>query len=366
MALGRPIGESTDLALFAVGWKLCVRDLSVGLSSEVAESVQRVLVTHGVDAAFVLRDNLVNYKKVLLGIFRDAGVIHRDLRRLATFFREPPTSCEDAAFLRSSRHRELCDALSTTAGALAGVHDARRFCKAICCVPRHPDAPRSMFRPFGQPLAHYRCAGLLSEPLPGSMKGWRLLREACDAFRHQSVSECLETGLASGAQDLAAVPPAQGRFDEVLSALNELGLPADANHFVRCVVIARGGAKALQIRAETLRLVETLRVLLRVCTSTEEAISRVASAGASTEAEHTARAAELKDPAPTSDGTMPRGKTRGHPAVASLVLAKKHAFTLRGLRASVASTLHWLTQIAEGNPDGRIVSRLPLTLCLPR
>ena len=73
--------DSTDLALFAVGWKLLIRDLSVGLSSEDAETVERVLVAHGVTGAFVLRDNLVNYKKVLLGIFRDAGIVHRDLRR---------------------------------------------------------------------------------------------------------------------------------------------------------------------------------------------------------------------------------------------------------------------------------------------
>ena len=185
--------DSVDLALFAVGWELLVRDLRLGLTPDDVEAVEAVLAAHGVNEAFVLRDNLVNYKKVLLGIYRNNVALVHDLRRLATFFREPPaamaekgesepgeetvpsataavrTESDQAAesgrgFIRPSRYRELSDALCSTAGAVGGLLDGRRFTKALCCVPRHPDAMRSAgSRSFGQPCAHLRCADLLAE-----------------------------------------------------------------------------------------------------------------------------------------------------------------------------------------------------------
>ena len=45
----------------------------------------------------------------------------------------------------------------------------------------------------------------------------------------------------------------------------------------------------------------------------------------------------------------------GHPAIKSWVLARRQACILRGLRASVSSTLHWLVKITEGNPQGRVM-----------
>lgn len=183
--------DSVDLANFAVGWDYVLSDLRRGLTCEQARTVEAALTANGVPEAFVLRNNLVAYKKVLVGIMRGGVMLTHELRRLATFFREPPATIAPEApttgssvgrgFFRPSRHRELCDALGTITGLVAGVYDARRFGKAVCCVPRHPgvtDRSEATRTEYGQPANHYRVAGLLSEPLPAAFKAWRLLEEA--------------------------------------------------------------------------------------------------------------------------------------------------------------------------------------------
>ena len=332
--------DSLDLALFAVGWKLLLRDLSFGLPPERSRAVELALEAAGVHDAFVLRDNMVGFKKVLLGIFRSNLALTHDLRRLATFFREPPATfseepatCGSRAFFRPSRYRELCDALCTTEGALGGVVDARRYCKAICCVPRHPDAPRSCPRPFGQPFAHYRCAGLLSEPLPEAMKGWRLLQDACSALcvgdepaaqpnqipssptaadptPPQPATRCLRDVLTAAAHDLRALPaePDSG-FGALLEAVRALGLSPEEERYTRCVIIARGGAKALAVSAEAARLAAALRVMLGVCIAAEAAVAAAGGAEAPRAqwaSELQRRADDEQDAAP-SDGIPPDG-----------------------------------------------------------
>ena len=191
--------DTVDLAAFPVGWAWLVRDLQLGLSEASAAAVEAFLDDVGLRSAFVVRDNLVNYKKVLLGIYRSSVCLSHDLRRLVTFFRAPPSTFADGetgeaaaaggdgrAFFRPSVHRQLSDALSATDGAVGCLLDGRRFTKAVCCVPRHPDAHYpargvAPVRVFGQPAAHCRIAGLLSEPLPGALKCWRLLVQAREA-----------------------------------------------------------------------------------------------------------------------------------------------------------------------------------------
>jgi hypothetical protein len=81
--------DTVDLALFAVGWRWLVHDLRLGLGDEASAGVEAALAEAGVHAAFGVRDNLVSYKKVLLGIYRSGVCLSHDLRRLATFFRMP-------------------------------------------------------------------------------------------------------------------------------------------------------------------------------------------------------------------------------------------------------------------------------------
>ena len=45
-------------------------------------------------------------------------------------------------FVNIARHREICVAHMTCKGAAHAVYDARVVAKQICCIPRHPSAPR--------------------------------------------------------------------------------------------------------------------------------------------------------------------------------------------------------------------------------
>ena len=478
--------DSLDLALFAVGWEPLLRDLRLGLGPRVSSTVEAALVGAGVRDAFVLRNNLVAYKKVLLGIYKSNLALAHDLRRLATFFREPPATFADCdegggdggggggggdgrsgdgssdgggtdgggsrdgggadggrnngrggdgdlssrAFFRPSRYRQLSDALCKTEGAVGGVLDGRRFTKAICCVPRHPDAPRSSARPYGQPFAHYRCAGLLSEPLPGALKCWRLLREASAAFGDgassgdesagESFGRRVQAVLAASEAAILALPvEAHSGWEPLLVRLSEelvwAGTCSQAElWFVRCVLIARGGAKALAVSAEALRLAALMRAVLDACVKCEAILleadgaivprttwasdlqrradaTPAASAAAASPAAAVAQATTIAAPpvpaAPAapllgdggdgvgsggregggglsdggggsgfSDGGGGGGSGRlGHPQIRGWVFARKSVCTLDGLRASLSSTLHWLTMIAMHNPDAKVL-----------
>ena len=148
--------------------------------------------------------------------------------------------------------------------------------------------------------------------------------------------------------------------------------------------------------AESRRLSDAMRVLLRACTACESA---VASAGAgepeaawasqlqrrSDDASRSAHAHDASgsnglerestsDDAPTrgddastrgDDASTPDDDTpttapqvstwtrRGHPAIRAWVVARKHVCTLAGVRAAVASTVHWLDTITDGNHEKR-------------
>ena len=221
--------DAIDLAYFGTGWDLVERDLRTGLLPDELGAVLAVLAQAGVHDAFVARDNLVNFKKVTLGIYHGAAMLGTDLRRMACFFRGPPATlpatdatpeaapvaataaATEAAsevtteaapsrgFARTSRHSELCDALCETSGALGVVLDVRRLSKAACCVPRHPAGARG---------------GLLAEPLPHALKAWALLQEA-RAFLSRSaavdaaIADALSARLAAVARTVATLAAAE-------------------------------------------------------------------------------------------------------------------------------------------------------------
>ena len=84
--------DAIDLAYFGTGWDLVERDLKTGLPPDQLAAVTAVLQQVGVHDAFVARDNLVNFKKVTLGIYHGAAMLGTDLRRMACFFRGPPAT----------------------------------------------------------------------------------------------------------------------------------------------------------------------------------------------------------------------------------------------------------------------------------
>jgi hypothetical protein len=133
--------DTVELALFAVGWRHLQRDLRLVLTPEALAATEAVLAVHHVRKATVCRENLVNYKKVLLGLYQSAVTLSHDLRQLATFFREPPAeyaarNARDGGlgFQRPERYCSLSDALCTAEGAAAGVLDGRKFIKGARCA----------------------------------------------------------------------------------------------------------------------------------------------------------------------------------------------------------------------------------------
>ena len=285
--------DSLELALFAVGWDALLRDLRIALPPDAFKSAEAVLSAHSLRNAMVCRDNLVHYKKALLGLHQSSQNTSRDLRRLATFYREPPAEYVDRnrrdggrGLQRPEPYCTLSDALCTTEGVSGGMLDGRLYIKAVCCLTRHPDAPptaawqsKEQARPqYGQPLNHVRCAGLLSEALPGALRGWRLLREARHALRHSQVcarlDECM-TRAAARLEELGSDEVPSG-WPVLLAALQRLNLPAGCFWWVRCVLIARGGAKALAIVARASWLSTVLRTLLEALVECEGMVREAA------------------------------------------------------------------------------------------
>ena len=391
--------DSLELALFAVGWDALLRDLRIALPPDAFKSAEAVLSAHSLRNAMVCRDNLVHYKKALLGLHQSSQNTSRDLRRLATFYREPPAEYVDRnrrdggrGLQRPEPYCTLSDALCTTEGVSGGMLDGRLYIKAVCCLTRHPDAPptaawqsKEQARPqYGQPLNHVRCAGLLSEALPGALRGWRLLREARHALRHSQVcarlDECM-TRAAARLEELGSDEVPSG-WPVLLAALQRLNLPAGCFWWVRCVLIARGGAKALAIVARASWLSTVLRTLLEALVecegmvreaageaageaaagaagTVEGATSEVvddAAAGASHEASEEASneaAAKVAVDAPPLPVEAPLEAIAA--AVRMGVLGRKHACVLSGLRRSLELVVHWLGIIADGNGEGRIL-----------
>ncbi|EOD23833.1 hypothetical protein EMIHUDRAFT_239085 [Emiliania huxleyi CCMP1516] len=276
--------DSVNLALFAVGWDHLLRDLRLGLPTHTAHAVVGKLVADGVRSAFALRNNLVHFKKIILGIHQTNILLVHDCRRLSTFFRR--------GYIRSSRYRALSDALCETEGALGALLDARRFTKAPC--------------------SHSRCAGVLALALPGSMKGYRLLQEAVtEAVQAEQLGRELEAHLGACTARMAALQAAQ-RGDSGFAALvdtlsSELRLSPASAWFVRCALIARGGAKALVVAEEARKLTAAMCCLLEACTK------------------------------------------------CAATLADGHERRLHGLSRCLESLVHWLAVISEGNAEGRVL-----------
>ena len=76
-------------------------DLRRILPPDVAARAAEVLRQRGLDDAFTVRRELVNYKKACLNIYRAAAQLDRDLRQLATFFRGQDDDERDGFFVHS-------------------------------------------------------------------------------------------------------------------------------------------------------------------------------------------------------------------------------------------------------------------------
>jgi hypothetical protein len=153
---------------FAQGsFSLVEADLRATLPADLAVAVTEALVTEGLAEAFDLRKNLVSLKKVLLHCWHAADPLEHELRRMATFWRDDMNF--ENGFVQVDRYREVCVAHMRCKGASHAAYDGRVLTKQICCVPRHPDAPRP--------------ARLKEMPKSLTTRSW--LRQARDALRRR-------------------------------------------------------------------------------------------------------------------------------------------------------------------------------------
>ena len=109
-------------------------------------------------------------------------------------------------------------------------------------MPRHPDAPRAdRDNAFGQPSAHRRMAGLLSESLPGSLKCWRVLTQTLALTLAPTLALALALTLTLTRRVLTQISQESSRRESALgsrlrqivaegaAAVESAALPADGD-----------------------------------------------------------------------------------------------------------------------------------------
>ena len=227
-----------------------------------------ILRVVGIDDAFVVRRELVNYKKTCLNIQRCATQLDRDLRQLVTFFKgsddERIDIDDERIYVHSDRHTALCDALGQCKGALGVMSDLRQFVKTVCCVSRHPaKATPEYLAGLPRSLKHLRkyvrCAG----DTVASQRGHTTVDEVHEADGDDDGAD-LHRGEESGAAHLA----------RAMDGFAHLGWPPRIVSFVRKSLVAKGAVKALWMHSELirgLRHLETYLRLLRGCVTELEA-----------------------------------------------------------------------------------------------
>ena len=247
-------------------FSLIEADLRATLPADLAAAVTDALVREGLAEAFDLRKNLVSLKKVLLHCWHAADPLEHELRRMATFWRDDMSF--ENGFVDVARYREVCVAHMRCKGASHAAYDGRVLTKQICCVPRHPDAPRP--------------ARL--ERMPASLTTRSWLRQARDALRAagdddgddddgdddgddtgdagddiiNTEDDSINTG--DDVVEEGTKTPARAALDAFLAGVARrvrddifLIFPKHVAALLERVLIARGGAKALAIRNETER-----------------------------------------------------------------------------------------------------------------
>ena len=225
--------------------------------------------------AFDLRRNVVNLKKVLLHSWHTSEPTEKELRRMSTFWRGDMSWAN--GFVDVTRHREVCVAHMRCKGAAHAVFDGRVMTKAICCVPRHPDLerpgklaglPRTLTTHSWLDQALRTLSEMTNEKSPsphwspqGADPG------AVDTFVDAMASASMDAESAEKilrgtgcAADVKTEPSdVRRQLDAFLADATSAphgplhDWPAHIVGYVELVMVARGGAKALSVRAETER-----------------------------------------------------------------------------------------------------------------
>ena len=260
--------SADNIHAFAQGSiSLVEADLWAGL--EDPSGALEACASHALSHAFALRRELVNFKKIVLHTFVDTVAQEKHLRQLCSWFfadhaspssssgtctdadnhvagesgsKMAPSSCrgtctdaenhvagesgtktEEEAFVHSARYIAVCEAKAHTSSARMALNDVRDCTKALCALPRHPSVawPTKL-------SALPATDGLAVAKLLGAT------RSAC-------------VGETTGCKPNDNTPSSRA-LSALLESAASAGLTADEVDFLRCVLIARGAAKALGLR----------------------------------------------------------------------------------------------------------------------
>ncbi|CAK0819958.1 unnamed protein product [Prorocentrum cordatum] len=154
-ALARPSGRaSAEVQLAEVQPAAASTAPTPGLPRTVLD----LLGTLAVREAFRVREELVNYKKVLLHVHQRGLDVERRLAQLASFFHEERERCDGGFSRPSERRAKITDARMECKGRCEATYDARLLGKALCGLPRHPSSAAGAARLAALLAARRGCA----------------------------------------------------------------------------------------------------------------------------------------------------------------------------------------------------------------
>ena len=262
----------STVTTFAQGSITLVRaDLAAALEPDAA--ARALGLCDSVKTAFALRRELCNLKKVALHLYHDACDHETSLKQLASYFYADEQNSDGgaacahksahqrglcaggdaaaeegmAAFTPSERYKSICRALSYCRGARAALHDARQLLKAICSLPRHPD---NAWGPIETSLS-----------APQQLSVYKLLgRRRPNSTNHHAADD--DDDKAAPAASAPTASPTAALLDSLLARAAAADVPAEEVQLLRCVLIARGGAKAVAMRHATQLLAASLDVAI--------------------------------------------------------------------------------------------------------
>ena len=215
---------------------LAEADLHRDLPDDAAAVLACLEQHHKISAAFGVRRELVNFKKVCLHVLQEAIKLEKELRLYATYFFADLVNGADPD--ERDRYIGITHTLSTCRGALVAMQDAREFTKMICALPRHPEAPHEQ-------------GGLLL--LPGSLGLYRMMEKACLFLDRQVPSLCPE---------MTEEQYTQHGAPQLILSVHSLQLPPWVVNYVGKVCIARGVCKATRARGRLAQLVMVFTQIL--------------------------------------------------------------------------------------------------------
>lgn len=308
-------------------FSLVERDIQLVFSPQLSCHILALLREIAIPEAFRLREEVVNYKKVLLHEHRQGLSLERSLAQVASFFHGDASERCGSFWVPDERSSRVSDARQQCQGRIDAAHDTRQLGKAVCSLPRHPQESRTA----------------LLRNLPHGLKTWGL-----------AVAAAEKAGMGSGAASPVLEPPRSGHA-AAMATLNAQSWPTHVRDFIVAVLICRGADKALRIRDEIGSLIAALDVTLALA---EGALDRLR---AFSSLQETARRLETEEPGPdelhtaslqTSAQSAKMAGTPQRLVMAAAVHRHRHINFLMGCVPGLQEARFWLGAIESSIQAG--------------